>query len=198
MRFRYLVLGVSLGAALGVAVPAAAGPDPDVQSSAKGKKVAKRALRVALKNKRAIAEINANGGVPGSAGQPGEPGPQGDPGPRGEPGPQGQPGPQGDPGPTGPQGPAGATNVVIRTSAETVGAGTREFITSECQSGEVATGGGIKFDSPSTGDRVTHSAPTNGFGTIVSAGIPRGWGGSIFNDEAFDRSARAFAICASP
>jgi hypothetical protein len=107
-------------------------------------------------------------------------------------------GPQGPPGAPGVTGSAGATNVVVRTNSSGIGAGVNSSTFGlDCQPGEVATGGGVGFASPASGDRVAQSMPTSN-GLISTDGqVPDGWLGAVFNGGAM-RNATVWAICASP
>ncbi len=90
MRFRDFLAGAAAAAVIGTAIPALAGSDPSAEPSASAKKTAMKALRLARKNKRAIAAIEF---------KPGPAGPKGEPGAKGERGPQGTVGADGPPGP---------------------------------------------------------------------------------------------------
>jgi hypothetical protein len=91
---------------------------------------------------------------------------------------------------------AGSEVIVRNGPTVSIDPGEAPFLTSECETGERATGGGIKFLIPLATDRVVHVAPTNGSGTVsADMSTPRGWGGRIFNGSNAARDARATAIC---
>lgn len=153
-----------------------------------------------VKNRSLRAVDFKRGQLPrGAAGAAGAAGPAGPQGPAGAGGANGPQGPAGADGPAGPAGPAGATNVMVRSSApQVITGGSWAFIKIDCEAGEVATGGGIRFDTPLSTDRTIYSAPISVGGNPLYSGVPGGWAGRIANADPADRPARAYAICASP
>jgi hypothetical protein len=91
---------------------------------------------------------------------------------------------------------AGSELIVRNGATASIDPGEAPFLTSECEAGERATGGGVKFLSPLAADRVVHVAPTDGSGSVsADLSTPRGWGGRIFNAASEARDAHAIAIC---
>lgn len=111
-------------------------------------------------------------------------------------GPAGPPGPQGLQGPQGPPGPAGATNVVIRSANFSVPANNFGSGDVNCNSGEVATGGGVDLPEssvPANDMTLIQSSPTN------SAGTPTGWRAHMYNENSGNSgTGLVYVICASP
>ncbi len=67
-----------------------------------------------------------------------------------------------------------------------------------CPAGQRALGGGVSFASPDPGDRVTRSEPRVGGGVPGAQGAAAtGWGGSILNGGAAQRTATVWVVCAS-
>jgi hypothetical protein len=113
-------------------------------------------------------------------------------GPQGPPGPQGAPGPQGSP---GAQGASGATNVRSRIASDTAPAeGATKTVRSNCNPGEVATGGGSGSQIQQNMN-VTRSTPVPVGGGV----IPTGWEVTYHNAGTSGAGVVfAYVICASP
>jgi hypothetical protein len=115
--------------------------------------------------------------------------------------PAGPAGPAGPQGATGPQGPAGATNVVARSEDVTVAAGggtaTR---TAECQTGEVAVGGGAGLSGAANGSvAVFFDEPREADGSPPEEGdVPTSWHAGAVNAGPQPRDMTVYVICASP
>jgi hypothetical protein len=142
-----------------------------------------------------VANDFAAGQLP--AGATGAPGPTG---------PQGPQGPEGPTGPTGATGPAGATNVTARRGPPVTIPSTGQTTTfdTQCNAGEVATGGGYTFDSGT--DRrdvlVVESYAIDASGDSFGV-TPTGWRVTAININfdpmsATDFALRARVICAAP
>jgi hypothetical protein len=117
-------------------------------------------------------------------------------GPQGVPGVAGPQGLQGIQGPPGEPGAPGATNVTVRTNNSSAGTtvGGFESVTTQCQPGEVALGGGpIVFGMAGTAVEVSWSVP------LVDGTTPTGWWSAVETGVA---SASLFltgyVVCASP
>jgi hypothetical protein len=142
-----------------------------------------------------VANDFAAGQLP--AGATGAPGPTG---------PQGPEGPQGPTGLTGATGPAGATNVTARRGPPVTVPSTGQTTTFEtqCNAGEVATGGGYTFDSGA--DRrdvlIVESYGVDASGDSFGV-TPTGWRVTAININfdpmsATDFALRARVVCAAP
>jgi hypothetical protein len=122
---------------------------------------------------------------------------------------RGQTGPQGPKGATGPQGPQGnagppgrdgSTKVVERQTAKSTSTGSNDSAVVQCQSGEVATGGGWDFDSGNVANFLTFGdGPVKADGTDAGPGqTPTGWHVSVYNNSGSTDGWHVYVICASP
>jgi hypothetical protein len=115
---------------------------------------------------------------------------------------KGSPGTPGAPGSPGVAGASGVRNVVVRYLAFSVPANSvSNHLTTECNPGEVALGGGIGWTtSPNPNDAVVYSGPetTTSDAFASQGGTPIGWDGEINNDVASPRDGRLYVICATP
>jgi hypothetical protein len=104
------------------------------------------------------------------------------------------------PGVAGPQGPPGATSVVVRVSAPplTLGPSESGVVSADCASGEVATGGGVKFLNAEKNDLASASYPRTATGVAGEGETPTGWGGRVFNGTQEPKEAAAYVVCAQP
>jgi collagen triple helix repeat protein len=129
-------------------------------------------------------------------------GPQGDKGatgPRGTRGPQGDKGDTGPAGPTGPQGISAATNVLVRLGPPVdVAAGGTQAISTLCEAGEKAVGGGVSHMPADAASfvQVTGSYPTPN----VEGSTPTSWTVEVYNQTANAASLQfqGYALCVSP
>jgi hypothetical protein len=177
----FIVAVVALVAALG------GGAVAGVAVNSLNKKQIKKVRKIAKKlDKKAIKSIPA-----GSQGDPGLQGPKGDPGLQGDQGDSGHQGPKGDP---------GATNVVLRESTtQSVAPDGSGTFTKNCESGEVATGGGVRVLQGDTEDvHVWRSSPAE-----TSAGeTTTGWFVGIKNLDVESNGNNinftVSVVCASP
>lgn len=109
-------------------------------------------------------------------------------------------GPQGPQGPKGDAGPSGATNVISRWSPfQVIAADGSETATVDCNSGEVATGGGIQV----TNGTIREMMAVTSRPVVSATDVPTGWTVRAFNVDSdgdnVDRiDVRAYVICASP
>ena len=110
-------------------------------------------------------------------------------GPRGYQGAQGAQGAQGSPGPNGNP---GATHVVIRTAIGRTDSNVSSASVN-CQTGEVATGGGVGWDTATTtgSPYVVASGPMGTFGWFVIVDNAIVTGSTVV-------TAQAYVTCASP
>ena len=126
-------------------------------------------------------------------------GPRGLQGRTGAGGATGQPGVQGLPGTNGTNGTNGATNVVVRTTTESVTSGGSSQMNVSCNPGERATGGGVGTSEVSSASVVEGSYPTGALGGPASAGqLPVGWFSGVFNNLGITLTATHYVVCASP
>jgi len=104
------------------------------------------------------------------------------------------------PGVAGPQGPPGATNVVVRVSQPPLILGPAEsgVVSADCASGEVATGGGVKFLNAEKNDLASASYPRTATGVAGEGETPTAWGGRVFNGTGDPKEAAAYVVCAQP
>jgi hypothetical protein len=118
-------------------------------------------------------------------------------GSQGRTGPQG---PQGQSGPQGLQGASGATKVVERQAGKTTETGHNDSAVVQCNSGEVATGGGWEMDNGNVANFLTFGDfPVKANGTPAGPGeTPTGWAMSVFNNSGQTDTWHVYAICASP
>lgn len=161
---------------------------------------------------RAAKKGGGGGGKRGSTGPTGPTGPAGGGAGVGATGPTGPTGPtgvSGSPGATGPTGPAGAGSQVtgptgatgptgsagssplpvVRFGPARVGAGQHESI-ANCEPGEHATGGGIRFQHLIMTNTV-ESSPT----WIAPSLVPRGWLARGNGDSQASSQLAAYVIC---
>lgn len=119
----------------------------------------------------------------------GEPGPAG---PAGVTGAQGAPGPQGAQGATGQRGPSGFTGTSFN-SGPSLNLDANEYgsVYADCEPGQIATGGGVVWDSLDGLQYISESGPT-----VNSQDVPVGWHASVTNGSATERNAWAFVVCA--
>ncbi len=111
-------------------------------------------------------------------------------------GPRGKPGPAGE---QGPPGPAGATTAIVRASDPlTVVPGEAGTVSADCETGEVATGGGVKFAVSEQYDIAGASYPRTAAGPAADGEVPTGWGGRVYNGTGSPKDAVAYAVCVSP
>lgn len=109
-------------------------------------------------------------------------------------------GPQGPQGLKGDAGPSGATKVISRLSTfQVIAADDSESATVDCNSGEVATGGGILVSNGTIRDMVAVSSRP----VVSAADVPTGWTVRASNDDSDNDNVdtievRAYVICASP
>jgi hypothetical protein len=129
-------------------------------------------------------------------------GPKGDKGatgPTGTRGPRGDKGDTGPPGSTGPPGTSAATNVLVRLSPPVdVAAGATQSITTLCEAGEKAVGGGV---SHVPADAASFVQATSSYPTPNGAGsTPTSWTVEVFNQAANPASVQfqGYAVCVSP
>jgi hypothetical protein len=195
----FIVAVVALVAALG------GGAVAGVAANSLNKKQVKKVRKIAKKlDKKAIKSIPAglqgDPGLQGPKGDPGLQGDQGDPGLQGDQGDSGQQGDQGDSGQQGPQGDPGATNVVLRESTtQSVAPDGSGTFTKNCESGEVATGGGLRVLQADTEDvHVWRSSPAE-----TSPGeTTTGWFVGIKNLDVESNgnniNFKVSVVCASP
>jgi hypothetical protein len=121
---------------------------------------------------------------------------QGPQGRTGAAGATGQQGPQGLPGTNGSN---GATNVVVRTTTESVTTGSSSQMNVSCNPGERATGGGVGTSEVSSASIVEASYPTGALGGPAGAGqTPVGWFSGVFNNLGITLTATHYVVCASP
>jgi hypothetical protein len=116
--------------------------------------------------------------------------------------------PAGKTGPAGPQGvkgAPGATNVIIRKGNPynvTADGSTSDAV--PCDTGEVATGGGVSLESPpDSGFRDVVVTDTEPDDSSPADGIPEGWHTAVGNNDANnnntgDFTARTVVVCSSP
>jgi hypothetical protein len=126
-----------------------------------------------------------------------------------------QQGPKGDPGP------AGAAHVVVRTAAGMVANGTSASATAECQSGEIATGGGAEINANGNGflfgsggaggdggllgnggaggagGSGIPSAFLTGSAPNTTQGVASGWTGTVANLSGSNQAFTVWVLCAS-
>ena len=104
------------------------------------------------------------------------------------------------PGVADPQQPLGATNVVVRVSQPPLTLGSTEsgVVTADCASGEVATGGGVKFLNAEPNDLASASYPRTATGVAGEGETPTGWGGRVFNGTEEPKEAAAYVVCTQP
>jgi hypothetical protein len=120
---------------------------------------------------------------------------------RGLPGTPGTPGAKGDKGDAGAN---GGTNVVIRTATVAVAAGTRNFASAVCNTGEKATGGGARFTGLSATNQhlLVYSYPKNAAtpatGVPAAGDVPTAWQASAYNGSGVAETLNVFVVCASP
>ena len=102
----------------------------------------------------------------------------------------GPPGPKGE---TGAQGPRGIAQTVQRSAPlETVGANSSASSDAWCESGEIATGGGVwTYDDQLV---VNGSAPTP---SAVTGRVFNGWGARVHNMSGTAHTFQAYVVCAS-
>jgi hypothetical protein len=98
------------------------------------------------------------------------------------------------------QGPLGATNVVVRVSQPPLILGPTEsgVVSADCASGEVATGGGVKFLNAEPNDLASASYPRTATGVAGEGETPTGWGGRVFNGTEEPKEAAAYVVCDQP
>jgi hypothetical protein len=128
-------------------------------------------------------------------------GPTGASGPAGAAGRTGATGPTGATGGTGAAGAPGATAVTVRTVSTTTTNGQNSQAHVNCNTGEVATGGGWTEGSGTiTGFDTFGDYPTNGSGTTAAAAgtTPSGWAMSVFNNNGSSNTWEVYVICAAP
>jgi hypothetical protein len=91
----------------------------------------------------------------------------------------------------------GRDEAAVRDSAgKAVAAGTADFDTAACASGEKATGGGVFVVA---GNAIINDVPvTESDSTVNASGDPVGWEGGINNTSAGTVTLVVEAICASP
>jgi hypothetical protein len=104
-------------------------------------------------------------------------------------------GAQGPPGPRGPAGAAGATNVVIRTGTQVIAENTPGGIgaRADCQTGELAVGGGSTLSEGYTSDVLQTTRPFTG-----AAGTPNAWYAAYVVGAHPARTITVYVLCASP
>jgi hypothetical protein len=109
-------------------------------------------------------------------------------------------GPQGPEGLKGDPGPSGAKNVITRRSSlQSIAADDSETATVDCNSGQVATDGGLEVTNGTIRDMMAvTSRPVAG-----ATDVPTGWTVRAFNvdsdgDNVDTVDVRAYVICASP
>jgi hypothetical protein len=100
---------------------------------------------------------------------------------------QGRPGATGTNGTNGVNGVNGATKVVVRT-----GTSVGFFARADCQTGEVATGGGVA--PANSGAFLGLSVPETGSGDSTDGQTPTGW--RVWSNAA--GGTTAYVVCASP
>jgi hypothetical protein len=87
-----------------------------------------------------------------------------------------------------------SSTVIRRFTQVSVGAGASTgSLVKDCESGEIATGGGIGKESPEAGDVVQQSDPH-----VNGSGVPIGWRGSFLNGAAATRTVSLQVICVTP
>ena len=124
---------------------------------------------------------------------------QGAQGQQGRTGAAGVTGPQGVQGLPGTNGTNGATNVVVRTTTESVVSGGSSQMNVSCNPGERATGGGVGTSEVSSASIVEASYPTGALGGPASAGqTPVGWFSGVLNNLGITLTATHYVLCASP
>lgn len=113
---------------------------------------------------------------------------------------QGPTGPQGPQGPQGHQGLAGATKVVERETSQTTAIGQDGSATVQCNSGEVATGGGWHMETGNTVNFYTFGPyPVKADNSEAGPGnTPTGWAMTVYNNSTQADTWHVYAICASP
>jgi hypothetical protein len=85
---------------------------------------------------------------------------------------------------------------VVRSSpAVTIAPGDAATMTANCPAGEVATGGGIKFESLHKYDITGASYPRTASGPAGEGETPIGWGGRAYNGSEAPKDAVAYAVC---
>lgn len=128
MSHHKFLIGIGIGAALAMSVPAIAGSESAAETSASSKRIAKKALRLARANKAAIKAVPE--------------GPVGPPGPAGPAGPTGEQGDAGAPGSDGAPGTSGVERVVISSAFDSA---SPKSATATCPGGKrvIGSGGGI-------------------------------------------------------
>ncbi len=151
-------------------------------------------LRWGITGPRGTAGIT---GATGAAGPSGKPGAQGMGGPQGPKGNTGSPGAKGNAGATGPQGPTGAngaTNVTVRSYSVHIGPNNGGGSYADCDTGEVATGGGVDLNGGVTGTGITVGTSR----PYPTSGTPTAWYAVMNNASSTDGTVNVYVICASP
>lgn len=167
--------------------------------AAKAGKIAKNAITTdRLRNNAVTGQKVKDGSLSATDFAPGQlpAGPQGIPGPQGVPGVPGPQGPQGD---EGPQGDPGVAEVVTRTKSESVADGATAWLDAFCEEGEIATGGGVGFNSLTltTNSTVMLSEPLDEESLLPQEGeVPVGWLGKARNETGSERTMTTYVICA--
>jgi hypothetical protein len=114
-------------------------------------------------------------------------------------GPAGAAGPAGPAGATGPQGPAGATDVITRRQDQTIPASSNLGTTVQCETGEVAVGGGAGITGPLDQTAIFSSEPRESDGSAPEDGdVSTGWRGTGINGTAIPQVMNVYVLCASP
>jgi hypothetical protein len=109
-------------------------------------------------------------------------------------------GPQGPQGLKGDVGPSGATKLISRLSAfQVIAADDSESATVDCNSGEVATGGGLQVTNGTIRDMMAVTSRP----VLSATDVPTGWtvratNVDIDGDNVDTIAVRAYVICASP
>jgi hypothetical protein len=137
-----------------------------------------------------LAQVRADGGIPGP------PGPKGDKGDAGAPGANGANGAPGANGTNGADGAPGVANLVTARSQATwtTGVTLQQQASVACPDGKVALGGGFEPGDAAAAGQLTivTSAPVQAAGER-----PTGWLVSGFNSGAQEVTVRAHVICAN-
>jgi hypothetical protein len=107
--------------------------------------------------------------------------------------PAGPQGPKGDPGVQGPKGDKGdPTKTITRYLVDSVGPGATKTVTVWCNSGEIATGGGVVHLGGSEDVSTLTTAPAPG-----GNNTPTGWGVELHNAGGTASQFEADVVCAS-
>jgi hypothetical protein len=106
--------------------------------------------------------------------------------------PTGAKGDRGDKGDKGDKGEPGATAVTVRSADQTVSANNFATGSVSCQSGERATGGGMR----ATGLLYTAYAMRSSYALPTDAPTPTGWAATVYSTQA--GTFRVYVLCAAP